>query len=481
MTRAVCLDLGSTRIKGGRMGPDGQLEHVFSVEAPPLTGKGLIREGDGLTYLNKAEAMVKKVLQGLPSSIPIGIACQRSSFLLWDRKRGQPQTPLISWQDRRAHSWCRRNKNSCSDLIGSTGLRLSPHYVGPKLAHLFEADRELRARAHDGDLAFGTLETFCLWHWSNGAEHRTDLSMAARTLLADPLTGNWSDELLSFFDVDRLILPVITPTFGNSTPLPQKGVVTATIADQMAVGTLLEKEADAALINMGTGSFVIMPTGSHLRWVEGYLSGPVYKAPEDTIVYALEGTVNNVAQALAGLPAVVPRLTREDSHPGLFCLPETTGLGSPYWLADFPPVCSMSAATISPTTRLTAVLEGIVFRICQIIAGLSGDHRPNTVILSGGLASNPFLGQGIATCLGQPVLVMIEKEATLLGAGLLAAGIMQAGACKGKMVYPYPETCYLPDKFQAWQEWMEQCIRLFRDGGLEMMLAGKRVAIPLEV
>ena len=298
--------------------------------------------------------------------------------------------------------------------------------------------------------------------------------MAARTMLADPEKGVWSDALLSFFGVPAQLLPAITPTYGKRSLLMRGGEVTATVADQAAVGIseLYSHKTDVTMINLGTGGFVIVPTGPRLHKVEGYLAGPLYKSPEGEIGYAIEGTLNGIAQALAGFQFMQMSIDSADPNPDLYCLPETTGLGSPYWIPDFPPVYSKSTAVFSQEARLTGVLEGIVFRLCQIIQALHGVHQSRFIILSGGLANYKFISHGIADCLGQPVYVSAENEATLLGAGRLAADLlMQAVPEQGKYVYPAAKKNYLARKFYDWLEWTDRCVRLFQEGGVDLLKA----------
>lgn len=131
MTIAVTLDMGSTRIKAAHLTEKGNLIQIIGIDAPSLTGKELIREGDAIAYTDTAIQVLQKSLKGLPKDIPIGIASQRSSFLLWKKESGKPVTPLISWQDRRANNWCTEHQNKFFDLESYTGLLLSPHYAAP--------------------------------------------------------------------------------------------------------------------------------------------------------------------------------------------------------------------------------------------------------------------------------------------------------------------------------------------------------------
>ena len=143
---AVGVDLGSTAIKAGVLGADGRLRDVRSVPAPALQGAGQIREGDVTEYASAATRLVREMAGAVPHGTPLGLATQRSSFTFWDRRNARPGLPLISWQDRRAADWCDRNRAIEPEIVRRTGLLLSAHYLGPKLAAMQENAADL-ARA----------------------------------------------------------------------------------------------------------------------------------------------------------------------------------------------------------------------------------------------------------------------------------------------------------------------------------------------
>ena len=153
MTLALALDLGSSQIKTGAMDDLGHLDLLNRMPAPKLKKHGLTRTAPGNAYYHAASNLLKGVELG--PGTPFGISCQRSSFLLWNRRTGRPVTPIISWQDLRAAPWCRRHKDLEQEIRKITGLPLSPHYIGPKLASLFESEPHLGEMAHKGQLLFG--------------------------------------------------------------------------------------------------------------------------------------------------------------------------------------------------------------------------------------------------------------------------------------------------------------------------------------
>jgi glycerol kinase len=463
MILSAAVDLGSTRFKAAVLDEAGTLHDMKRVPAPPLTGSGLIREGDGPSYLNAATNLLKDLLSGLPKEVPIGLASQRSTFLLWDKETGTPVTPLVSWQDRRADDWCKAKEDTAAGLVQSTGLLLSPHYAAPKLSYLFSMDRNLRDLAKSGSLLFGTLETYLLWNWTSKGIHETDLSMSARTLLVDPRTGEWSDPLLRFFGIPRSLLPAIASTWGRTIPLDWGGLISATITDQAAsVLAVMDDSSDLLIINLGTGGFVITPTGSEMKEIPGYLSGPLARAPNGSKEFALEGTINGIAPPLADLQDETVTLTDTDPLPNHFCLPDTTGIGAPHWLADMGSLFSEPPGNLTPSDRKRVIMEGIIFRIVEIVRDLCGKEVLSNILLSGGLSHETFIQLGLSSCLGQPIQIVKEKETTLLGAARLAAPKREWPSPDFTRVHPGAKGHYLQEKFLRWREWLQQEIRLHR-------------------
>jgi glycerol kinase len=456
MTRSIALDLGSTRVKAGVLSEPGGLALAAEADAPPLHGTDPVREGDPEAYLDAAETLLRKVTAAHPDA-PVGIACQRSTFLLWEAATGRPVTPLVSWQDRRADAWCAAHRGDEAAFSRATGLPLSAHYAGPKLAVLLGADPQLAAGLEDGRLRFGTLETALLSRLTKGRIHRTDLSMAARTLMVDLEAGDWSAPLLTRFGVPDAGLPEIGDSAGLSIDIGDGSFVTAMLADQgsAALATLGDAPG-TALVNLGTGGFVLrLVDGPGVR-PSGYLLGPVCRRGGAT-AWALEGTINRIGPAVADLgpgPSVVPAA---DPAPDALCVPDGAGIGAPHWRADRGPVFSAAADALPPEERRRVVLEGIVFRACEIVDDLSraAPGPVERLLLGGGLAREPFVGPALAACSGRPVARLLEPEATLLGAARLAADLPPRPPATEPVA---PAGGYLPEKYRRWRAWVGEVL-----------------------
>ena len=460
MTMGIGLDLGSTRIKAARLGSDGRLTDLISIAAPDLEGDDPIRQCDAEDYVQRAETLLEQLLEGCSRNAPVGLSSQRSSFLLWERSSGRPVTPLISWQDRRAIDWCDRHLRAYEPLAAKTGLPLSPHYAGPKLARLLSTDVGVKDAAHRGRLCFGTLDTYLIWRLTGGQVLQTDLSMAARTAMMDVCRGRWDSALLKFYGIPSSLLPSIVSSHGLKVSLSGGGWLAASCADQGA--SLITAQAAvprAMAVNLGTGGFVMISTGSTFARARGYLSAPVSQNPQGDIGYALEGTINAIGPALARHTGPSPKLSDHDPAPELLCLPDNAGIGAPYWQANRNLTFSEKTGDFSDGLLRRAVMEGIIFRVCRMAL----DFQPHThfsgLVVSGGLSAEPFVVRGLAACSGLRVVLCQEKETSLWGA---AANAMAEGLPAPEVRELIPtglQGGYLKNKFKRWCRWLDSFLQ----------------------
>jgi glycerol kinase len=463
---AVALDLGSTRFKLGTIDATGCLIDIRTVPAPALSGTGLIREGQSEAYLRAIDALIKPIAgrSALPGSspastsgLPLGLVCQRSTFIIWDRHDGHALTPVVSWQDRRADDWCAAHTDIESLLISKTGLLLSPHYAGPKLAVMLAADPQLAARLQSGDALFGNLDAWLTWHWSGGTQHQTDVTMAARTAMFSIAASDWDDEMLAVFGVPRAALPKVTGSLQGS-PVSVAGMeLRGSIADQAAgVVAMLAPGITAnsgCLINFGTGAFIMQPAAGPGDRIPGYLTGPVLASKQHGTRFAIEGTINGIGPAIESFGSGPTPLPATDTCPDAFMIPDSSGVGAPHWRADINLTLSPSAQGLAKAQQRLVCIEGLLFRVYEILLGLNNADLPEQILVSGGLAREPAIVDGLAALLDRPVRLLDEPEATLLGTARLVGGLspyadpgfetITAGTC-GR---------YLVDKFARWQAW----------------------------
>ncbi len=371
----------------------------------------------------------------------IGITNQRETTVLWDRATGTPVHKAIVWQDRRTAAFCEKLKNKKLEpkIKKKTGLVLDPYFSGTKIAWLLDHIPGLRTKAVQGQIAFGTIDTFLTWRLTGGKAHVTDVSNASRTLLMDLKTLSWDPELLKIFRVPASLLPSIESSsqiYGYTSGIDglPDGIPVAGIAgDQQAAlfGQACFKEGEAKC-TYGTGSFLVMNTGKkivHSR--SGMLTTVAWKI-NGQITYALEGSAFIAGAAvqwlrdglkmihrsseIEGLAATVP-----DSG-GVVFAPAFVGLGAPHWRPE-------ARGAITGMTRGTtaahiarAVLEGIAFLQHDILTAMQKDLGKKLKILKvdGGASVNKLLMQFQSDILGVTLVRPKMIETTALGAAFLA-------------------------------------------------------------
>ena len=356
----------------------------------------------------------------------IGIANQRETTVVWDRRSGRPLQRAIVWQDRRTAERCRELPR---DLIRArTGLVPDPYFSATKLEWILE--RTDRPREH---LAFGTIDSWLVWKLTEGAAHVIDVTNASRTLLLGLETLEWDDELLALFGVDRELLPRVVASSGvagEATLLGATVPIAGIAGDQQAAlfgqGCF---SAGRAKATYGTGSFVLVNVGeSHAPPPEGLLRTAAAVAPGAPTQFALEGAVLVAGAAVQwlrdGLGLIADAGETEalaasvDSTEGVVFVPALTGLGSPHWDPDARGlICGLTRGT-TRAHLARAALEAIAFQVADVVDTFPGGV--DVLRADGGATTNRFLMQFQSDLLGCPVEVAADAETTALGAAALA-------------------------------------------------------------
>jgi glycerol kinase len=401
-----------------------------------------------------------------------GLATQRSSIVCWDRRNGVPLSPVISWQDTRAHQWLNGFTAHEGDIRRITGLQLSAHYGVSKLRWCLDQMKSVSAAQAAGTLAWGPLASFLVFRLLVERPQLVDPANAARTLLWDLHQRDWSADLLSLFGLPREPLPRCTPSrhaFGtlhlDGCEIPL-GVVTG---DQSAaLFAFGEPRTDTAYVNIGTGAFV-QRLSHHYPADVGQLLAGVVLHDGDELTYALEGTVNGAASALRwfecergvqDIEATLPAWLARADVPPLF-LNGIAGLGSPYWVADFPTRFVGDGKT---WMKAVAVVESIAFLLQVNIERMQElGSPPQQLQVSGGLARLDGLCQRLADLSGLRVYRPAQSEATARGTAYLAAGrpVTWRKPGHGRWFRPQTNTA-LGQRFHAWCEAMDASLKALR-------------------
>jgi glycerol kinase len=370
----------------------------------------------------------------------IGITNQRETTIVWDRSTGLPIHNAIVWQDRRTAAHCDQLREAGSEPLFTrkTGLVLDAYFSGTKLHWILANVPGARDKARAGQLAFGTVDTWLIWHLSGGKVHFTDTSNASRTLLYNLQEGCWDEELLEILDIPKSVLPEVGPS---------SGIIAQTAGDIFAGHIPIAGVAgdqQAALFGQccftpgmvkntyGTGCFMLMNTGGQPRVSHNRLLTTAAWTRENRTSYALEGSVfvgGAVVQWLRDALGVLrtsaeiePLAASVADSDGVYFVPAFTGLGSPHW-------DPYARGTLIGLTRGTtrghvarAALDGIAYQVADVLAAMQADAGiPVTELrVDGGAAANNLLMQFQADLLGVPVVRPRQLESTAQGAAYLA-------------------------------------------------------------
>ena len=370
----------------------------------------------------------------------IGITNQRETTVIWDRKTGKPVYNAIVWQDRRTASMCEQltEQGATSLFQEKTGLVIDAYFSGTKIKWILDNDPTIRRRAQNGELAFGTIDTWLIWKLTNGQSHVTDVTNASRTLIYNIHNLKWDDELLELLTVPRSLLPnvvasseIVTTTAVEimGTAIPIAGIA----GDQQAAlfGQLCTKPGDVKN-TYGTGCFCIMNTGSRAVVSKNRMLTTIAWKLGDEVIYALEGTIFAAGALVQWLrdnlgiiktAAEVEALANTvENNGGVTFVPALAGLAAPYWDPH-------ATGAIMGITRGTqkghiarAALEAIALRSAEIIIEMQKDAEAEfkTLKVDGGACTNNLLMQIQANLLQKEVVRPRITETTAMGAAFFA-------------------------------------------------------------
>jgi glycerol kinase len=465
MISAIALDLGSTSIKAGLLDQHGRLGGIVAMPAPTIHADGGRYESDALSYASIADQVLNTCLfqAGLAQSHelpPLGLCSQRSSFLIWEQVSGKPLTPLISWQDNRGAESCVALQAQETLINGLTGLRLTPYFFATKLRVVLQENPHWLERLQRGELLVGTLDTFLIWRWTGGKHYLTDVSMAARTLLMDIRQQQWSPVLCDLFGIPFSILPAIKPSTGLNLLLRIGATLHASLGDQSAaLVASVGEDREVALVNLGTGGFVIRYlAGDDRNTQDGYLRTLVYQDCDQHAHIAIEGTLNSIAVALAPYPAAECRVEDLAAVEDIYCLAEPSGMGAPYFRNDLGLQFSSPVDHLTQKQIACLLLEAIIFRVVRILEDFHSRAVIKRVYLSGGLSELTVLQQGIAQCVPIAVFRLQQRDASLHGAAMLAAGMKRSSHQDAEKILVTRNGTLLPEKYLRWKRWLDSLL-----------------------
>jgi glycerol kinase len=398
-------------------------------------------EHDPREILSNTNAVIAEALRGAGLTArdlaAVGITNQRETTLLWDRHSGEPVHNALVWQDTRVDPLVAEfARDGGQDRFrATTGLPLASYFSALKLRWLLDNVPEARTRAAAGDLVFGTIDSWLMWHLTGA--HVTDVSNASRTQLMNLATLAWDDALLSAFGIPRAVLPRIVPSSGVIAPacgeldgVPVAGI----LGDQQAAlaGQVCFAPGEAKN-TYGTGSFLLMNTGTTpVASKYGLVTTVAYQLDAAPACYALEGSIA-ITGALVqwlrdnlriiGSSAEVEALAASVAdNGGVYFVPAFSGLYAPYWRADARGVVAGLTRYATAAHIARATLEATAYQTADVLAAMARDSgvAVQTLRVDGGMVVNDLLMQFQSDILNVPVARPKVIETTALGAAYVA-------------------------------------------------------------
>ena len=440
----LAIDAGTTSSRAILFDQNAEPIEIAQYEFNQIFPKEGWVEHDALEIWNTQLKAVKDVINNSkiePNQIDsIGITNQRETTVIWNKKTGIPVFNAIVWQDRRTANFCDQlKKNNKTELIqNKTGLVIDAYFSGTKIKWILDNDPSIRNQANNGELLFGTIDTWLIWNLTNGKNHITDPSNASRTLLYNIKEDDWDNELLSLFDIPKHILPRVVDSSSTSAYVDDKffGVkipISGIAGDQQAAlfGQLCIDQGDIKN-TYGTGCFCMMNTGKTFVKSKNKMLSTIAWRIDGEVTYALEGSVFVAGALIQWLrdklgiiknAEEVENLAKSvDNNGGITFIPALSGLAAPYW-------DPYAQGTIFGITRGTenghiarAALESIALRTRDIIIEMEKDAgiKFSNLKVDGGACNNNLLMQIQSNLLNTKVIRPKTTETTALGVAFLA-------------------------------------------------------------
>lgn len=392
------------------------------------------------SQLSVATEAISKIGASADEIASIGITNQRETTVVWNRETGMPIYNAIVWQCRRtAERIDQLKEDGLTDYVKeTTGLIPDAYFSASKVAWILDHVEGARKQAENGDLAFGTIDTWLIWNLTRGEVHATDYTNASRTMMFDIHKLDWDQKILDYFKIPKNMLPKVKPSsgifgytevgmFGESIP-----IAGAAGDQQSALFGQCCFDAGEVKNTYGTGCFLLMNTGEKAVTSENGLLTTIAASADGTVQYALEGSIFVAGAAIQWLRDEMRMIrkaadteryaTAVEDTAGVYLVPAFTGIGAPYW-------DPYARGTVVGITRgckkehfIRAALESMAYQTNDILKVMEEESgvQIRTLKVDGGASNNNFLMQFQSDILGVDVLRPQCVETTALGAAYLA-------------------------------------------------------------
>lgn len=437
----LAIDQGTTNTKAILVARDGQPVFVASSPICLLQPRPDFVEQNPLSIWESVTKAIAGCIKhpGAGSIVAIGIANQRETIIAWERKTGKPVAPAIVWQCRRSASICAElEQNGLTKLLRErTGLGIDPLFSASKIRWLLENVNGLQKQTEDGEICFGTVDSWLIWKLTGGKTYACDASNASRTQLLNLKTGDWDEDLLRLFGIPRFALPKVQDSsgfFGECAEIAglEGTPILSAIGDSHAAMAGHASYAPGTIkATYGTGSS-IMTLLPEFRLTEAGIATTIAWQIQGKPCFALEGNISMTGSAVQwvgeflGLSDPVKDTVKlsetvKDSA-GVHFVPAMVGLGAPYWDTEARGVLMGLGRSSRAAHMARAAIESIAFQICDVFEVMETEATCALPVLyaDGGGTRNNSLMQLQANILDKPVLRSQREELSALGTAWMA-------------------------------------------------------------
>ncbi len=438
----LTLDEGTTSARAVLFDKGGNAVSVAQREFKQIYPQPGFVEHDPVEIFSVQYAAVTEAITAIGASAEeiaaVGVTNQRETTIIWDKNTGEPIYNAIVWQCRRTSEMCDKLRaDGLEEYIRkTTGLRIDAYFSATKIKWILDNVPGARDRAENGELLFGTVDTWLIWKLSGGKIHVTDRTNAARTMLYDIHALGWDKKLLEILQIPKCMLPEVRSSseiYGNVNILGAEISVSGIAGDQQAAlfGQKCFCEGDIKN-TYGTGCFLLMNTGNTAFESKNGLITTIAADAGSNICYALEGSVfvgGAVIQWLRDELGLITTAAESEKaalsvpdSAGVYIVPAFAGLGAPYWdMYARGTICGLTRGS-GKNHIIRACLEAIAYQTNDLITALKADTGLpiNHIRADGGAAANNFLMQFQADISDVGVIRPVQTEATAAGAAYLA-------------------------------------------------------------
>ncbi|WP_233081820.1 glycerol kinase GlpK [Rheinheimera soli] len=440
----LSIDQGTSSSRALLFNRDGKVLAVAQQELDCVyPQQGWVEQDAELIWLSVLKVCRQVLAQAVQLGIEVlavSISNQRETTVLWHKAKDKVLAPAIVWQDRRTADYCQQLKDQGHEALvqQKTGLLLDPYFSASKIQWLLTHNADVQQALAEGELAFGTIDSFLLWRLTSGRVHATDTTNASRTLLLNIQSLSWDQELLQLFGVPEHILPQVkqsadaygvcdTRLFGLALP------VLALVGDQQAAALGQGCISTGSLKSTyGTGCFALLNTGCNPLFSKHRLLTTVAFTVQGHTFYALEGAIFVAGAAVKWLRDQLGVITQASEtealaqslpdNGGVYLVPAFTGLAAPHWQPEARAALVGMTLGTGKAHLARAALEAVVYQTADLLSAMLADGaKVQQLQVDGGMVANNWLCQHLADVLNIPVLKPSQNEASAYGASVLAA------------------------------------------------------------